>query len=176
MKLYLVRHGETDANRVLLHGVDTPPHDGPMTFKTGDDTNVPLNPNGRKHAWDAAQNLPDDITRILASPLLRTRETAEIICKEKGIDKEIIAFREELREYHQGRLEGLSLEQKLAITGGEKEGSALLCTYDYTKYGGDSWKTIYRRVSALFDELRIQKGDACIVCVTSGGVIRMAYK
>ncbi|OGZ08086.1 MAG: hypothetical protein A3C93_01880 [Candidatus Lloydbacteria bacterium RIFCSPHIGHO2_02_FULL_54_17] len=176
MRLFFVRHGETDANRVLQHGVDTPPHDAPVVFKHGDDTNVPLNPNGRKHAWDAAQNLPDDITRILASPLLRTRETAEIICEEKGIDKGVVAFREELREYHQGRLEGLSPEQKFAITGGEKEGSGLLCTYDYTEYGGDSWETIHKRLSSLLQGLRKEDKAAHVVCVTSGGVIRMAYK
>ena len=176
MKLFLIRHGETDANRVLGHGVDGPAHNSPLTFQPGEDTNIPLNPNGRAQAFLAAQNLPDNITRILCSPLLRTRETAEIICEEKGIEKQTILFRDELIEYHAGRLEGLSAEQKFAITGGVKEGSGLLCNYDYTKYGGDSWKTIHRRVSALFDELRTQKGDACIVCVTSGGVIRMAYK
>ncbi len=175
-KIFLVRHGETDANRVLQHGVDTPPHDGPMAFKHGDDTNVPLNPNGRKHAWDAAQNLPDNITRILCSPLIRTRETAEIICEEKGIDKGTIVFREELREYHQGRLEGVSADEKRAIVGEKDTGSGLLCTYDYTEYGGDSWKTIYKRLSALLEELRKEDKDARVVCVTSGGVIRMAYK
>lgn len=177
MKLFLVRHGETDANRVLGHGVDDPMHDGPVVFKHGDDTNIPLNPNGRKHAWEAAQNLPDNITRILASPLLRTRETAEIICVEKGIDAGSIEFREELREYHAGRLEGVSAEQRRAIMGDDKDaGSGLYCSYDYTEYGGDSWKTIYDRLSALLGELKKENGDVRIVCVTSGGVIRMAYK
>lgn len=177
MKLFLVRHGETDANRVLLHGIDTPVHNEPIAFKPGDDTDIPLNPNGRKHAWEAAQHLPDNITRLLASPLLRTRETAEIICGEKGIDAGSIEFREELREYHAGRLEGVSAEQKRAIMGDDKDaGSGLLCNYDYTEYGGDSWKTIHKRLSALLNELRKEKSDARVVCVTSGGVIRMAYK
>lgn len=174
--LYFVRHGETDANRVLQHGTDNPPHDRPITFKPGDDTNVALNPNGRKHAWEAAQNLPDHITRIFSSPLLRTRETAEIICEEKGIDAATIEFREELREYHQGKLEGLSADQKFVETGGATEGSALLCNYDYTAYGGDSWKTIYDRVSALIRELRRGDRERTVVCVTSAGVIRMVYK
>ncbi|OGZ06523.1 MAG: hypothetical protein A2942_04925 [Candidatus Lloydbacteria bacterium RIFCSPLOWO2_01_FULL_50_20] len=176
MKLYLVRHGETDANRVLLPNIDSPMHDGPLMFKPGDDTNIPLNPNGRLHAWEVAQHLPDNITVLLSSPLLRARETAEIICEEKGIDKANIKFRNELLEYHQGKLEGLTKEQQFAITGGVKQGSSLLCDYDYTEYGGDSWKTIHERLSDLFAELRGKESGAQVVCVTSGGVIRMTYK
>ena len=176
MKLYLVRHGETDVNRLLGHGVSGPMHDEPVTFAPGDNTDVPLNVYGRAHAHEAGGELPDTFNAIYASPLLRAKETAEIIAGMKGYARESIVCRDELIEYHQGSLEGLSTEEKENIVGKNGWGSGLRCTYDYTPWGGDSWKTIYDRVSRLFEELREKHTDQTVICVTSAGVIRMAYK
>jgi uncharacterized phosphatase len=176
MKLYLVRHGETDANRILGHGVTGPMHDEPVTFKPGDDTNIPLNKHGRKHAEDAGEELPEVIDELYASPLLRVKETAEIIASIKNIDPSTIVSRDELIEYHQGSLEGFTTEEKKERIGDKSWGSGLLCTYDYTPWGGDHWEIIHGRLNSFFDELKKHAGDKNIVCVTSGGVIRMAYK
>lgn len=176
MKLYLVRHGETDANRILGHSVTGPMHDEPVTFKPGDDTNIPLNKHGRKHAKEAGGELPDTIDELYSSPLLRVQETAKIIAGVKNIDPLKIQFRDELIEYHQGSLEGFTTEEKIERIGGKSWGSGLLCTYDYTPWGGDHWEIIHGRLSSFFDELKKHTGEKNIVCVTSGGVIRMAYK
>src|SRR3989344_5476039 len=101
MKLYLVRRGETDVNRILGHDVSGPMHNEPITFKRGDDTNVSLNVYGRTHAWEAGSNLPSTIDTIYSSPLLRAKETAIIISEMKSIPSSMIEFRDELREYHQ---------------------------------------------------------------------------
>lgn len=175
MKLYLVRHGETDANRILGHGVSGPMHNEPVTFKNGDDTNIPLNVYGRAHAQDAGRELPDVIDELYSSPLLRAKETAEIIAEMKNINPAIIQLSDKLIEYHQGTLEGLSAEEKNEKVGSQAWGSGLLCTYDYTPWGGDSWNTIYDNLNNFFEELKVH-GDKTIVCVTSAGVIRMAYK
>ena len=176
MRLFLVRHGETDANRILGHGVQGPVHDEPITFRPGDDTNISLNVLGRKHAMNAGQELPDRIDELYASPLLRTKETAEIIAKVKQIDPALITLREELVEYYQGSLEGLSFEERKERLGGSLWGSGPLCNYDYRPWGGDSWETIHSRLNAFIEELKSHGNDKNIVCVTSGGVIRMAYK
>ncbi len=176
MKLFLVRHGETDANRILGHGVEGPMHDDPVTFKPGDDTNVALNILGRNHAREAGGKLPDIIDEVYASPLLRVKETAEIIAKIKNVDLASIMLRDELREYYQGSLEGLPKEEQKRAAGGQTWGSSLLCDYDFTPFGGDNWKTIYDRLNSFFDELKSHGNEKTIVCVTSGGVIRMAYK
>ena len=176
MRLFLVRHGETDANRILGHGVQGPVHDEPITFRPGDDTNISLNVLGRKHAMNAGQELPDRIDELYASPLLRTKETAEIIAKVKQIDPALITLREELVEYYQGSLEGFSLEERKERLGGSLWGSGPLCNYDYRPWGGDSWESIHARLHAFIEELKSHGNDNHIVCVTSGGVIRMAYK
>jgi broad specificity phosphatase PhoE len=112
MKLFLVRHGETDVNRILGHGVSGPMHNEPVTFSPGQDTNIPLNIYGRAQAKEACANTPDDITIIYCSPLLRAKETAEIIADGKKLDRTLIKTTDKLAEYHQGSLEGLSSEKK----------------------------------------------------------------
>lgn len=176
MKLFLIRHGETDANRILGHGVEGPMHNEPVLFKSGDDTNISLNVYGRGHAEYVAGELPDIIDELYASPLLRVKETAEIIARVKHIELKVIQFRQELIEYHQGSLEGLSSEEKKERIGGKTWGSGLLCSYDYTPWGGDSSETIHARLSSFFEDLKKHGDDKNVVCVTSGGVIRMAYK
>ena len=151
-------------------------HEEPVTFKPGDDTNTPLNVSGRTHAREAGGELPDTIDKIYSSPLLRAKETAEIIAEMKKIDPSTIKFCNELIESYQGSLEGLTKEQEKEMLGGRSRGSRLLCNYDYTPWGGDSWKTIHDRVNSFFKELRSSDNDGNIVCVTSAGVIRMAYK
>jgi broad specificity phosphatase PhoE len=178
MKLYLVRHGETDVNRILGHGVSGPMHNEPVTFVPGGDTNVPLNVYGRTHAWEAGGNLPDHIDKTYCSPLLRTKETAEIVLSTKGIDSSQIEYRDELLEYNQGAFEGVSTEgKKELLLDGQTCGSASMCTYDYTPWGGDSWKTIHDRLNSFFAEIQESHHDnETVLCVTSGGVIRMTYK
>jgi probable phosphoglycerate mutase len=177
MKIYLVRHGETDVNRLLGHGVSGPMHNETVTYKEGDDTNIELNIYGRNQAKEASDALPEHIDKIYVSPLLRTKETAEIILKDRGMDRSEISFRDELMEYNAGKLEGLSLEKKTEVAGGKIWGSALLCKYDYTPWGGDSWKTIYDRLKSFFEDIKENNTDDKItVCITSAGVIRMAYK
>jgi len=176
MKLFLVRHGETDANRVLGHGVSGPSHNEPIFFKSGDDTNIPLNILGRNHAAEAAKDLPDKIDSLYSSPLLRVRETAEIIARLKNINSANIILRDELIEYRQGLLEGLTTEEKREKCGGQLWGSGALCNYDYRPWGGDSWEIIYSRLDSFFNELKSKNNDENVVLVTSGGVIRMTYK
>jgi broad specificity phosphatase PhoE len=129
-------------------------HDEPVTFNSGDDTNISLNIYGRAQASEAAVELPDTIGKIYSAPLLRVRETAEIIAGVKNLDFSKIELRDELVEYHQGSMEGLSsAEKKNMLKDGQSWGSGLLC-----------------------NELKKEGTEENIVCVTSAGVIRMAYK
>lgn len=177
MKLYLVRHGETDVNRILGHGVSGPMHNEPVTFTPGDNTNISLNVYGRAHAADASGTLPDHIDKFYSSPLRRTTETAEIIAQMKEIPLSRIEFRDELLEYRSGTFEGMTTEAKKEMLGGQTWGSGSLCTYDYTPWGGDSWKTIYDRLQKFYAQMQnTLASDSIVVCVTSGGVIRMTYK
>ena len=69
MKLYVVRHGQTDNNlNGIIQGI----------------SNTPLNDYGRKQASELKEKLNDiSFDLILSSPLQRAKETAEIINNNK---------------------------------------------------------------------------------------------
>ncbi|HIA00380.1 MAG TPA: histidine phosphatase family protein [Myxococcales bacterium] len=95
IRLFLVRHGTTNANE-----------DGLFLGQT----DSPLNENGRAEAQALAQRLAGaDIDLMIASDLARARETAEIIALahpnlELSLDKR-------LREIHLGEFDGLPADQ-----------------------------------------------------------------
>jgi len=86
---YFLRHGETQWNK-----------DG----MTQGQLDAPLNDTGLQQAARAADILATEpIARILASPLLRARETAEAVAERHGLD---ITFDDGLMECHLGDHEG----------------------------------------------------------------------
>ena len=99
MKLYFVRHGESEANvlreisnRGLKHG---------------------LTEKGRQQAIALAEKLKTlPIRRVYSSPLLRARQTAEILSGTLGTNYEVT---DALREYDCGILEGRSDEEAWAM-------------------------------------------------------------
>lgn len=98
-RLLLVRHGETDWNRQTR-------------FQGGID--VPLNDNGRQQAQKAAQFLQDvPLDFAFSSPMLRPKETAEIILQHHpAIQLELL---DGLREISHGLWEG-KLETEIEQT------------------------------------------------------------
>ena len=89
-RLILVRHGQTEANKNSL------------ALGRAD---VPLNELGREQASRLANALSNDpITKVYASPLSRTRETAGPIAAALGLEVQI---EESLIEMDVGELDGL---------------------------------------------------------------------
>ena len=85
MFVYLVRHGQS---------YNTHPEPGDP-----DPANPPLNPTGREQARLLARRLVAlGLTRLLASPMLRTIETAQIIAGRLGLPVEVRPGIEEFRE------------------------------------------------------------------------------
>ena len=73
--IYVVRHGETEWNAIN---------------KVLGRTDIPLNANGVNQARELARSMKDlKIDVFLCSPLLRTRQTADIISSEMGVQYEI---------------------------------------------------------------------------------------
>lgn len=92
MKLYFVRHGESEAN--LLHEFSNRGVKHPLTAA------------GREQARQLASRLKDiEVTHIFASPILRAVQTAEIVADELGLSYQVV---DALREYDVGILEGRS--------------------------------------------------------------------
>src|SRR4029077_4428252 len=90
--LYLVRHGENPANitkEFSYHAVD-----------------YPLTPKGVLQAEQTAEYFSSrGVDAIYTSPLLRARQTAEILARRIAVS---VYLREEMREINVGSLEGAS--------------------------------------------------------------------
>ena len=93
MKIYLVRHGETDY--------------GKKHYTTGH-IDIPLNETGKAGALATAKFLKDkNVTKIFSSSLSRASGTAEIIATELNLP--VIEY-DELMEHTSGKLDGVPLK------------------------------------------------------------------
>jgi phosphohistidine phosphatase SixA len=82
-QVYLIRHGETEFNR--------------LNIKQGSKHDIPLNYTGKEQALYTGKYIQDYIL-VLSSPMKRAKETAEIICKEIDYDLDNIRYYDELIE------------------------------------------------------------------------------
>lgn len=91
MDIYLIRHGETDWNKVKrLQGI----------------TDIPLNAYGIELAQKTAEGLKDvPVDLIFSSPLIRARKTAKIIRGDRSVP---IIVTDGLKEISFGEYEGLT--------------------------------------------------------------------
>lgn len=91
---FVLRHGQTDWNQqARLQG----------------STDIPLNDTGREQARTAARILATEgLTRIVASPLSRALETAQIVAAAAGLEPVIDA---RLTERNFGKFEGMTIDE-----------------------------------------------------------------
>src|SRR5436853_1073134 len=89
MRLYFIRHGQTDYNLKKL--------------PQGQEIDAPLNETGRAQAEKAAEFLPKNIDVFYSSPMKRTLQTAEIL--NKKLEKEILVH-DLIKEMSYGSLAG----------------------------------------------------------------------
>lgn len=91
LKVYLLRHGLTDWNKLR---------------RVQGSSDIPLNEEGRRVARLTAEGMRDmPIDLVYSSPLKRARETAEIICAGRDVP---IVFDERIREIGFGEFEGVT--------------------------------------------------------------------
>lgn len=165
MRLYIVRHGETDWNKQrLIQGK----------------TDIPLNENGIYVAQLTAEGYKKEgliFDRIYSSPLKRALKTAEILAAKTLRKGNEIIIDERLKEFDFGGLEGKTL---FGIKADQPDGSVLYnCFYQPETYvpvlGGESYYDLIER-SKDFIENEIMTQDWSeeenVLLVCHGGVIR----
>ena len=157
MRLYLARHGESEANvlrvisnRGLVH---------------------PLTELGQQEAVELERSLaPVPITAIYSSPLLRARQTAETVASARGLPWEIVdALREPDCGIAEGRSdEGAWAEHRRAWTAWMVEHR-----HDYRIEGGESLSDVWNRFAPFLDRLLFGHGSGDhLLLVTHGALIR----
>lgn len=145
MKLILVRHGETDWNKEhRVQGL----------------SDIPLNEHGMAQARGLSESLRGEkFNRIYASPLLRARQTADIINEHHGLT---VHTDERLLELRQGIFEGMTfLEMK--ETHGEFLMQWMTDPISVAMPQGESLQELYTRASAAIDEIISTGTDSLVV-------------
>jgi len=155
-KLYLLRHGLTEAN---LKGI-----------YAGSGTDLPLSDEGAAQLDRLAEDFEyPPAPTVFVSPLLRARQTADILyprARQIGI--------EDLREIHLGEFEGKTVEQLQADPAYHQW---LDPKQQLTPPGGESGAAFARRAGAVLEKLceymiRSETQEAAVV--THGGLIMTA--
>tara|TARA_Y100000310_G_C20688625_1_gene820728 strand:+ start:285 stop:878 length:594 start_codon:yes stop_codon:yes gene_type:complete len=153
MKLFLVRHGETESNKQKIS-------DGQTELPTSH-----LTKEGETQAKKLAERLKDEeFDVVFVSDLHRTKETAEIILKNH---KNKPKHDKRIRESHGGDFEGKGYG---AFSGHIKENN--LDRYTFKPEGGESLQEFHERVKDFLDEVVEHHAGKKILVITHGGVIR----
>lgn len=162
----LVRHGET--SMTVSRGYSGSSEPGP-----------PLNERGRGQAR-AAADLVDRVGRdvwgdieypseILASPMVRTQETAAVIAARLGLPVRVV---DDAKEADFGEWQGLTAEEIEAGWPGQLE--PWHTRADLRPPGGESIADVGVRLSRLYDELLAGGGGRTVVVVSHAVAIRAA--
>jgi uncharacterized phosphatase len=143
--IFVVRHGETDWNRQR---------------RIQGSTDIPLNSVGREQALATGRLLAlRNWDAIITSPLLRARETAEIIASVTG--RHSLQSLDDIAERRYGDAEGLTYEQVEAQFPG-----------DSPVPGRESRESVALRAVPALITLADRYPGQSIVVVSHGGVIR----
>ena len=156
MKLYFIRHGESEANtRHIISNRESTFH---------------LTDLGRQQAEILAENLKDiPLTAIYASPVLRARETAEIVSHSFGLPYQTT---ETLREYDCGILEEQGDEESWRIHSEIAEDWIVHRNYTRKPEGGECFLDIQARFLPFIDSLKQDREDH-ILLIGHGGLFHL---
>lgn len=159
MRLYFVRHGESEAN--VLHVISN--RESPFG----------LTPLGRQQEYALAITLRGvPITAVFSSPVLRARETAQILAESFS---QTYRVTEALREYDCGILEEKSDEESWKLHREIAEDWMLNRNYLRKPEGGESFLEIRNRFIPFIEELTRDgsERDAHILLVGHGGLFQL---
>jgi probable phosphoglycerate mutase len=156
MKIYLVRHGETEMNKQgLVNGwIDEP-----------------LIEEGIKQAEAVRDMLPGDIMRIYASSLMRTRQTADVINQRFQVP---VSYHDELKERNWGKLAGMTFEEMEKKYGPQySRDRDYGLAYDYRPFGGESIEDVRKRLYKVIDIIKEEAATVPKLLVAHAGIIRV---
>lgn len=150
MKLYFIRHGQSEANAGLMQAGQC---------------NSKLTEQGRKDAFAAKEVLKNiKFDKVYSSDLSRAKITQEI-----AYPCEDVIVTELIREIKIGEV----LEHKTFVWCEEKFGKDYVKNrgkFDFTPYGGENYEMLTERAVAFLDKA-VKDGGECVAAFSHGGFI-----
>lgn len=153
MEIYVLRHGITKLNKLGI---------------PNGQIDEPLAPEGFEQAKQATTVIPSTVTHIYVSPLLRARQTAEVVNSDKKL---ALIVHEGITEVNMGSVAGSAWE---SIEGGlELRRRHRALEYDYRPYGGDSVEDAKERILTFLKEIKDKHQSGEVLLITHGGIVRL---
>ena len=154
--LLLVRHGETEWNaegRIQGH------------------TDIGLSEKGADQARSLGRRLVNlGIDAAYSSDLKRTSQTAKLALGDRNL---VLNETPELREYHKGIFEGMTLGEIQAQYPAEYT-KYLEKDLSYAPKGGETTRDVSTRMASIIGEIKAKHLDETVLVVSHGGVLRAA--
>jgi len=155
-KYFLIRHGEAESNVQEYFSSYPEKVKNEMTEK------------GKKQVEKNIKKLPD-IDLIISSDILRAKQTAEMIAKEKDVE---IIYDKRLREIDFGDLNGEKkgvfdayFDPENKLSGKEKHGKKYLAPYP----NGENGRDVKKRIAGFMREIDKKYNNKKIVIISHGG-------
>ena len=154
MRLFLVRHGETESNRLgLALGRD----------------DVPLNERGLWQAERLGRALaPEPLAAVYSSPLRRTLDTARAVASPHGVD---VQTEERLVEMDIGEADGLTFEEVRSRFPGLLEAWVSDKGPTQAMPGGERLLDVQERAWSAIADLAARHNEETVAAVTHNFVI-----
>lgn len=150
MKIYYVRHGQTDLNLAKK--------------MQGGGTEKELNETGISQAYNTKKELENvKYNLVICSPMKRAKQTAEII--NEGRDIPIITD-ERIRERKLGDYEGRDVTE-------EMENNIWDYKLNYNIPNGENLHDFEKRINEFFDDIKEKYHDKTILIVAHGGIAKV---
>ena len=150
MRIYVIRHGQSEANLHRIHGGWA---------------QVPLTERGLSQAAAAGQRLKGlDFDKVIVSDLLRAQQTAVNALPGYEYQSDW-----RIREIHIGSLEGRKMAECEAELGADYIARRKI--WDFTPYGGENLSKMQLRVSKFMDDLEKEPENAQIAVVCHEGTM-----
>lgn len=149
MKVYVLRHGETDGNKadISIGNLD-----------------IPLNEMGKLQALQRRSDLSRlDIDFAFCSPKQRTLETLQLAAPHL-----LVCLDDRLLSRDHGEFQGVKNEGRDL-----SEYWNIRVNHQYEK--AESVKHVYDRVCSFLDEIRVKYPDKNILIVTHSAIVRCIY-
>jgi len=157
MKLFCVRHGETLYN---------------LAGRIQGQSDSELSPLGRRQCQAAAEALKGlECDALVASPLLRARESAQIIAEKLGLE---VRLDPRLMEINAGIFQGhdwTEINEKFP----QEAAGWRSQDPDFKIPGGESRRELMERSGAALESIR-QSDSQCAIVVAHGGSLSAAFK
>ncbi len=154
-RLYLVRHGATQLT---------------AENRFSGEVGVDLSDEGRHQAQRLAKRISDDgIKAVYASPLSRTKETAEILAKPHRLTP---ILRDGLKEISHGRWEGLTRKEVEARFGPEYSDWEA-DPFTFAPEGGESGLGVLARALPVIREIVLAHENELVLVVSHKATLRL---